>query len=160
MQGLVHGQEARRKDAAGTQPPVFALHPVARIPGPPCPLDRRFGSFLARLAGLVAVCLLASPAFAFRCGSHIVSEGDTRAQVLARCGEPADVSRSEIQRRVWLGGPRGHNGYGSGNDFVVLPVEYWVYNLGPNRLMQRVRFIDGVVVEVESLGYGYYEPDS
>lgn len=122
-------------------------------------IPRQSAAMLARRIAIVLLgSCLAAPSFAFRCGSHIVSEGDTRAQVLARCGEPADVSRSEIERRIWLGGPRGHPGYGSGHDFVVLPVEYWIYNLGPNRLMQRLRFIDGVVVEIESLGYGYNEP--
>jgi Protein of unknown function (DUF2845) len=171
VQGAFHGQDVRRKDAEGIRQPAIALQRAAHMPGPPCLLVRRFGSFRfilgsgARshpchmpsrlIAVAAALSCLVSPAYAFRCGSHIVSEGDTRVQVLARCGEPADVSRSEIERRIWLGGPRGHHGYGSGHDFVLLPVEYWIYNLGPNRLMQRVRFIDGVVVEVESLGYGY-----
>jgi hypothetical protein len=34
-------------------------------------------------------------------------------------------------------------------------VEVWIYNFGPNKLMQRIRFEDGVVVRIESLGYGY-----
>jgi hypothetical protein len=34
-------------------------------------------------------------------------------------------------------------------------VEYWTYNLGPNKLMRRLRLEDGVVTEIETLGHGY-----
>lgn len=36
-----------------------------------------------------------------------------------------------------------------------IPVEVWTYNFGPSRLMQRIRFENGVVVRIESLGYGF-----
>jgi len=36
-----------------------------------------------------------------------------------------------------------------------IPVEMWTYNFGPDRLMQRIRFENGVVVRIESLGYGF-----
>jgi hypothetical protein len=110
---------------------------------------------MKRCALIVALGLLAaSPAFAFRCGTKIVSEGDTRSEVAAKCGEPDDVvnQRSVFRRPViWTGG----RPYFIGEDFIEIPVESWVYNLGPNKLMQRVRFEAGVVVEIETLGYGY-----
>jgi len=40
---------------------------------------------------------------------------------------------------------------------VEIPVDVWVYNLGPNKLMRRLRFEDGKLVDIETLGYGYYE---
>ncbi|MEO8063454.1 MAG: DUF2845 domain-containing protein [Pseudomonadota bacterium] len=103
---------------------------------------------------LVLGVLAASPAFAFRCGTRIVSEGDTRSEVAAKCGEPADVvtQRSVFRRPViWTAG----RPYYIGENLIEIPVESWVYNLGPNKLMQRVRFEGGVVVDIESLGYGY-----
>ncbi len=36
-----------------------------------------------------------------------------------------------------------------------IPVEIWTYNFGPQRLMQRIRFENGVIVKMESLGYGF-----
>lgn len=36
-----------------------------------------------------------------------------------------------------------------------IPVEIWIYNLGPNQLMRRIRFEDHVVTELDTLGYGY-----
>jgi hypothetical protein len=112
---------------------------------------------MKRLAAVFVLGMLASsPAFAFRCGSKIITEGASRSEVLAKCGEPADVvtQRSVFRRpMIWS---RGRSYY-VGEDFIEVPVESWVYNLGPNKLMRRLRFEGGVVVEIETLGYGYHE---
>ena len=42
-----------------------------------------------------------------------------------------------------------------GEDFIEVPVEIWLYNLGPNKLMRRLRFEGGYVVDIDTLGYGY-----
>ena len=98
-----------------------------------------------------------SPAHAaFRCGSHLVSEGDTRSEVIARCGDPTEIDqRSAILRQpvVWVGG----RPYSVGNGLVEVPVEVWVYNLGPSKLMRRLRFEDGLLVDIDTLGYGYIQ---
>jgi hypothetical protein len=89
------------------------------------------------LAGaLLAAALSAAPAQAFRCGSRLV--------------EHRSVWRQPV---VWVHGRPYH----LSSDQIEIPVESWVYNLGPNKLMRRLRFEDGVVVEIETLGYGYYE---
>jgi uncharacterized protein DUF2845 len=99
----------------------------------------------------------ASPAFAdMRCGSHVITEGDTRSEVVAYCGDPTEVERTtSILRRpvTWING----RPYTVGDGFIEIPVDVWVYNLGPSKLMRRIRFEGGVVVEIETLGYGYYE---
>jgi hypothetical protein len=105
---------------------------------------------------LAAIGLAASgPAWSFHCGTKLVHEGDTRAEVRAKCGEPADVEVRSILRRpvIWLRG----RPFFAGTDFVEIPVETWLYNLGPNKLMRRLRFEDGVLVEIETLGHGYIE---
>ena len=83
-----------------------------------------------------------------------MSEGDTRAAVAAKCGEPTDiVDQKTVFRRpvVWnYGRP-----FYVGEDFIEVPVETWIYNLGPNKLMRRVRFEGGFVTEIETMGYGY-----
>jgi hypothetical protein len=110
---------------------------------------------MRRAAAVLVFGLLAcSPAFAFRCGTKLVTEGDTRGEVLARCGEPVDIitQRSVFRRpMIWAHG----RPYYIGRDFIEVPVESWVYNFGPNKLMRRVRFEDGIVAEIETLGYGY-----
>jgi hypothetical protein len=104
---------------------------------------------------LVCGLLAAAPSFAaFRCGTKIVSEGDTRSEVSAKCGEPADViAQSSVFRRpvIWTNG----RPYFIGENYIEVPVETWIYNLGPNKLMRKLRFEGGVVAEIETLGYGY-----
>ncbi len=110
---------------------------------------------LAAVLGLAA----ASPAYAdFMCGTHVITEGDPRSRVVAYCGDPTDVqSTSSLLRRpvTWING----RPYTVGDGFIEVPVDIWVYNLGPNRLMRRIRFEDGVVVAIDTLGYGYVEPE-
>ncbi len=107
---------------------------------------------------LIAFVAATAPAHAegMRCGTKLVHEGDTRIEVTAKCGEPTDVSRTSILRRpvVWLHG----RPYYASSDLVEIPIERWVYNLGPQRFMREIRFEDGRVVEVATLGYGYNTP--
>jgi len=105
--------------------------------------------------GLGLALFAATPSFAaIRCGTKLVSEGDTRSEVAAKCGEPTEVvtERSVLRRPViWSGG----RPYFIGEDSIEIQVEAWIYNLGPNKLMRRLRFEGGVLTEIESLGYGY-----
>jgi hypothetical protein len=90
---------------------------------------------------------------AFRCGNKLVTEGDTRGEVAAKCGDPTEVDHSSIwvQPIAWIGG----RPIQMGNGLVEVPVEVWLYNLGPNKLMRRLRFENGRVVAIDTLGYGY-----
>jgi hypothetical protein len=105
---------------------------------------------------LVFGILACAPAFAdgFRCGSKLVLEGASRSEVAAKCGEPTEVTtlRSVYRRPViWTGG----RPYFIGEDMIEVPVESWLYNLGPNKLMRRIRFEGGIVTAIETLGYGF-----
>jgi hypothetical protein len=110
-------------------------------------------------SGLLAGLLLAGPAVAdaMRCGTHLVTDGDSADKVQALCGPPTGIARSEILRRpvVWrFGRP-----YYLSEDLLPVSVEYWTYNLGPNKLMRRLKLEDGLVVEIETLGHGYHDSD-
>lgn len=111
---------------------------------------------MKRAVLILGLCLLAAaPSFAgIRCGTRVVSEGATRSEVAAKCGEPTEVvTQKSVFRRpvVWTrNGP-----YFVGEDFVEIAVEAWIYNLGPNKLMRQLRFEGGVLVDVDTLGYGY-----
>jgi len=104
---------------------------------------------------LVLAVLAASPAVAsMRCGSKLIDDGASRSEVAAKCGEPEEVItlRSVFRRPViWSYG----RPYFVGENFIEIPVESWIYNFGPNKLMRRVIFEGGYVVEIETLGYGY-----
>jgi len=98
----------------------------------------------------------AARADSFRCGNKLVTDGDPAGKVLALCGEPSAIRRTEILRRpmYWIGG----RPFYYSEEPVLVAVEFWTYNLGPNKLMRRLRLEDGIVVEIETLGTGYLEP--
>src|SRR5262245_5056494 len=111
-------------------------------------------SAIVAALGLLAASSAPALADIMRCGTKIIVEGVTRSEVAAKCGDPDEVvtMRSVFRRPViWTSG----RPYFIGEDYVEVPVEAWVYNLGPNKLMRRVRFEGGIVVEIETLGYGF-----
>ena len=127
-------------------------------------MDRvAFRSSLA-IAILVVGMSVADPAHALRCGNKLVRDGMHEAQVLAICGEP--TTRREIGRtlrgpdlRTYPSDPR----YPTDRYYYPIPypteviVTEYIYNFGPRRLMRRMIFEGGVLVSIESIGYGYLE---
>jgi hypothetical protein len=106
----------------------------------------------------------ADPAHALRCGNKLVRDGMHEAQVIAICGEP--TTRREIGRtlrgpdlRTYPSDPR----YPTDRYYFPIPypteviVTEYIYNFGPRRLMRRMIFEGGVLVSIESIGYGYVE---
>lgn len=87
-----------------------------------------------------------------RCGNKLVVEEDTQEMVRAKCGEPSDVQVKTIMRRPTY--RRNGRWIPYGTEQVEKRVEFWTYNFGPNKFMWRVRFVDGLVEEIETLGYG------
>ena len=117
---------------------------------------RMVRSFLIAVLAALALAAGEAQADAFRCGTRLATDGDSAAKVAALCGEPTEVRRSSILRRpvMWLHG----RPYYLSDDLVEVPVETWIYNLGPQKLMRQLRFEDGILVEVKTLGHGYHEP--
>ena len=115
---------------------------------------------LAALACVFAIAMAApaARADAMRCGSRLVRDGDTQSAVRSLCGEPTDVQTRTILRRPYYDFHGNLIYYGSG--LVEIPVEVWTYNFGPYKLMRRVRFVDGLVEEIETLGYGYHAEET
>jgi hypothetical protein len=112
----------------------------------------------ARVSTALAALLLAfavpASADGMRCGNRLMTHGDPRAKVRQFCGEPTDIqTRSILRRPTYNFGGRIFS-YGDG--FVEVPVEIWTYNFGPYRLMRQVQFVDGVIEDIETLGYGYH----
>jgi hypothetical protein len=103
------------------------------------------------LTATVVACIpVVGTAQSLRCDGKIISTGSIRAQVAALCGDPAQV----VQKSVYLR-PLASLDYRVNPVTVEVQVEVWIYNFGPDRLMQRIRFEDGVVVRIESIGFGY-----
>ena len=114
---------------------------------------------------LAAILLLATdPAFAFRCGTKLVRDGMHEQQVIAACGEPTSVRHLGHTIRAYdyrfrLRNP-GHIYYrtpGVGHFATEVIVTEFIYNFGPRKLMRRLIFEGNVLVQIESIGYGYVE---
>lgn len=86
-----------------------------------------------------------------RCDENAIHEGDTKLDVVSRCGEPAVVDAWDEAGGVLV---RDGKGFAAGSG-STLRVERWTYDLGRNRLLRIVRFEDGRVVKVGTGSYGY-----
>ncbi len=127
---------------------------------------------------IVVVCLLigsASVTHALKCGPRLISEGDHKPEVLHKCGDPEFIEEVLFYETVVLD-PRTHKqrvhahstsarrGESSlqyeipaGHRLLTQPIraEDWTYNFEPHRLMHRLRFINGKLKTIRTLGYGY-----
>ena len=100
----------------------------------------------------------------FRCGTRLVSEGDTRAEVIQKCGEPTFVDAWEeelIQRD--FGAVRNYDSRTgryeeSREPFLVkiqVKIDLWTYNLGPTQFTRYLRFENGILKEISTGAKGY-----
>lgn len=97
------------------------------------------------LVGLMAGVAWAGTAAAdnFRCpNGSIVSTGDSQSIVAMKCDPPTyKVTRMESEA--------GHRGA-----TILISVEEWTYNEGPNRLVHILSFRNGVLTSVQTAGFG------
>jgi len=104
--------------------------------------------------------LLLAPSLLFaesiRCGSQLIEKCSTSADLLEYCGKPAQIVSNGTVTGL-TGNTHTSEGITSQatGDFEV---ETWTYDFGPNQLMERVRIENGIVVQIESLGYGHNQP--
>jgi hypothetical protein len=104
------------------------------------------------LSWLFALALVSGPSLALRCGTGIVSVGDSTLKLLKTCGEPTLKEHFEeplpgATYDPWTGA--WYPQYGS------IGYDIWTYNFGPNRFIQRITIRNGEVYRIESQGYGY-----
>ena len=79
----------------------------------------------------------------FRCpNGAIVSTGDSISMVSIKCDPPSFKNT----RMETTSGTQGAT--------IVINVEEWTYNEGPNKLVHLLVFRNGKLEEVQSLGYG------
>ena len=109
----------------------------------------------ARLLLLAPALALATSAAAesLECTGGIVAVGDSRIDLLGKCGPPSlqevvDFSQAALQRF----GPAGPGRR------LAATVERWTYNFGPTRFLQFVTLEAGKVVSITRGSYGYSLP--
>jgi len=128
-------------------------------------MDINTGKFTLMLATVCVLLFISLPAHAFRCGSKIVRVDMHEQEVIKVCGEPTSIryiGRAlknydvPITRHRAPGiTERYYPGWGTYVQEVVI-TEY-VYNFGPRKLMRRLLFEGGILVSIETIGYGYRE---
>ena len=91
-------------------------------------------------------------ASSLRCGHKLVMLGDYKGDVLEKCGQPESV---EYRTRIvgWAP-PHPRRTFGV-QIFDEIQIEEWIYNFGRYRFQQLLRFENGVLVEIDSIGRGY-----
>ncbi|WP_333874483.1 DUF2845 domain-containing protein [Methylobacter sp.] len=91
-------------------------------------------------------------AFAMRCGQKLVEPGYRKSDVIARCGQPDSIeTHSKIVGRT-MNYPYGTLYL---QEYEEVQVEEWIYNFGSLRFKQYLRFENGRLKEIKSLGRGY-----
>jgi hypothetical protein len=107
---------------------------------------------------------LYAPSFAFRCGTQLVDEGDTKYEVQHKCGRPDYVESWEeerVQRDFGLRREydnRTGQHYWSRAPFLVkekVRVEEWTYNPGPTEFIRYLRFENGVLTNISTGDKGF-----
>ena len=102
---------------------------------------------------LLVVVLGAFPsAEAFRCNARIVSVGEQKFDILAKCGEPTfrDWREEAVTETFYdplLKRIVKHKAH--------ILVEEWTYNLGPHNLLYILQFENSKLVKIRTGGYGY-----
>jgi len=102
---------------------------------------------------LAAAGLAPAPALAdsLRCDGGLVGVGDTKLELLGKCGRPALAEQRTVERGgALLAGPQGAVG-----QVAAVPVETWTYDFGPRQFVQIVTLEAGRITAVVRGGYGY-----
>jgi hypothetical protein len=88
-----------------------------------------------------------------RCGQSLIAVGDTRVELLHKCGKPDDVSESVVKETQAV---KVRGQVDVKQEVTIETVtEYWTYNFGPNRLMTQLTVVHGRVTSIATLGYGF-----
>jgi hypothetical protein len=103
----------------------------------------------ALLLGAFSLAFPVPSAWALRCGNRIVDVGDSKFDVLVRCGEPAAIEprSEELTERAGEGRTRS----------LIIQTEEWIYNFGPTQFLSVLTFREERLVHIETRGYGFLE---
>ena len=123
----------------------------------------RFGVISTVLAGItLGLVALAAGVDGMYCGSRIVSRGDSLYQVRSTCGEPDDaqhrVETRTVRTRARIPCARTESASGKCSTEVErstdVVIDEWTYDLGRQKLIRLLTFVDGKLYRVETGGYG------
>lgn len=98
----------------------------------------------------LGVLAVANFAFAERCPNGLVNEGNTKYEVLMKCGEPTfkDVRTEERAAKT---GEGAHVRY-------TVQIEEWTYNFGSRKFLRILTFHNGELIRISRRSYGTDNP--
>ena len=107
---------------------------------------------LSKLLVFLSSLLFSSGIFALRCGNSLVNIGDYKYDVYEKCGAPESIdTHTEVIGNTFYF-PRRTIDL---EQYKEVHVEIWIYNFGSLRFKQYLRFENGVLVEIKTLGRGH-----
>ncbi len=98
------------------------------------------------------ILFLHGTAHAFSCGGRVVSAGDTKAEVIMKCGEPAGKDSRTEERIEKIDADTKRK--------ISVTIDEWTYDLGPDTLIRILTFTDGRLMDIREAGYGSAETKS
>jgi hypothetical protein len=117
----------------------------------------------SRLSWALAACLglAASQAQAdgMRCGTKLVSDGDTLHKVRSTCGAPTTELRRVEHRTVrrWVAGPCAPGQTQCGHmveHTIEVVIDEWTYDRGPHDFVRHLTFEQGKLQSIVTGSYG------
>ncbi len=112
-----------------------------------------------RLGLILLLTLIALPGQAMRCGNRLVQKGDTKLEVVNKCGEPTFSEGSGIieQEDEIAAADRLNDQLlliGRHQSRFSQPVESWHYNCGANRFSRVLTFVGPYLQRIETAERG------
>ena len=107
----------------------------------------KVNSTIILFAAILFLSFSAGTALAFRCGSGLVSNGDTKTQVLMICGKPTSKEKSCENRQFTTTTNRN-------SKKCVKKLEVWHYNCGDNDFIYKLTFENGKLIDETNDGRG------
>ena len=105
----------------------------------------RFLKFL-NIVSVVCSILIADIASADRCPNGIVALGDSKFEVIAKCGEPTFEDFRQFEKVA-------QTGIGEVTRWIV-DIEELIYDFGPNRFIRVFVFENDILAKISQGGYG------
>jgi hypothetical protein len=103
-------------------------------------------------AAIIFLSFSVGGAWAFRCGSGLVSDGDSKTQVMITCGKPTSKEKSCENSQQYTsidkhGKVKKHKKCGE-------KLEVWYYNCGDNDFIYKLTFENGKLTDETNEGRG------
>ena len=108
---------------------------------------------MTRALAIVVLMIVSAETLAFRCGVHLIKEGDHYIEVLKKCGKPTLQERwieeGIVSRQI-------HPSF-KFREYTTegVLVQLWTYNFGTQKFMRQLKFRNGFLEDIQKIDYGF-----